>query len=167
MGGAKGTGDVGSAVWKSNGTELFSHSWTAGAIVAYDGGYNLGATSVLWTSASAGNITVSGFVADGGCLTGRTTDWELLVNGLVTASGSYTGSTSPTYNQSFSLGVTPISANQIVELTLWQPTITQGGNMSTMGLTVTEMPEPPGLLVIGGLLLLACCWRPYRASQRG
>lgn len=115
-------GDNRLPMWmKSNGSELFTHDWSAGQIVVHStdpvNGAGNGDASVVWTSPIRGIVSVSGSVWLGRDI-GRSNDWQLRVDRQAISGGSlFTGdpwSSSTPLN--FSMGTGGAAVLQAIEV---------------------------------------------------
>src|SRR5580693_10225760 len=61
---------------------------------SFNGAPGYGPTNVIWTAPSAGVANISGFLWQARSLAGRNQQWTLFINGVSTATDSFTGGTS-------------------------------------------------------------------------
>ncbi len=75
-------------LFKSNGSELFAHDWSAGDVVVHTANPGDGANiNVAWTSDFSGTVDVSGNTWMGRDI-GRSTRWEVYKNGTLLTDGA-------------------------------------------------------------------------------
>lgn len=167
--------------WFKSGTDATGGGldWRTGDIVVHTtdayNGIGMGDANVMWTSPTDGLAHISGGLWDARTSLNRAQHWQLLINGILYASGNLAGNNSDPYDRShpasFDLNDIKISAGD--QIVLWISRLVPAGdfvgvNLSIDLLTKTEVPEPEPVKLMGlGLLALGAVhrWRRGRSAR--
>jgi hypothetical protein len=135
------------------------------SVDAANGNPSLGEGNVIFTSLGAGIATISGKVWDAQ-QTGRTQDWQVLVNNAVVASGIFDGLNDRNNPATFSF-VIALALNDVVELTTFRH-LFGTGNLNGIDLTIdvaAAVPIPATLpMFVSGLAGLG--WLARRQKKQ-
>ena len=153
--------------FKSNGTELFTHDWTAGTVVVHTA--NPGdpsPTTFNWTSPGAGTVDISGFLWEGRDI-GRGNSWSVDLNAVSLTDGEVSSGDPYDSSNPFDMatgsggagaltGVT-VGAGDVISLRLQQ--LPGVGDYVACNMTVdfhAAVPEPISTIGLAmGLLAMA------------
>ena len=135
------------------------YDWQVGDVVVHTtdtgNGDSLGPANFLWTSPSAGTVTISGDVWAAATLAGRDNAWSLLVNGVAVTGGTNIDAYDRANPFVFSNGsggtaalTQHVTAGSTIELEIFRTS--NPGYFVGANLVITSVPEPGGL-VLGGI----------------
>ncbi len=166
---AAGVGSGPPFMFKSNGTELFSHDWSGGDVVVHADS-DTSASSIVFANLSGGSVEadVSGEIWIGRDI-GRSIDWSLLdAGGSVLASGTVSSGDAFSAASPMTFSVTDELLAASDELTL----VFEKGAASPFGdyvgvnltITTTAVPEPSSAVL--ALLASGVAWSRSRRRAR-
>lgn len=162
--------------FQSNGSEQFARDFIAGDIVVHStdpgSGAGNGPGNVIWTSAIAGQIDVTGNTWMGRDI-GRSNDWSIWKNNVLLTSGSlFTGDPFDRANPfDFSTGsggasaLTSISVSPGDVIMFQVDKTSSDGDFVGVNLTISAVPEPTTFALLGSLAA-GLGWVTWRRRQK-